>query len=389
MAPRLRPAVGKGGQAWVVCIAVFLFIACKVEDRVIWQADAGAIDAGVSHQRLGSEYPKNTVPNGYTGQVTGTAHAYTVWQGTSPMTAVGPCLSGQVAMGISASADPSCTSAAGDVSGPYNGLTVGAIQGRNVVNTAPSVNDVYSWSGASWTPGPIAVTWASDLAGSTRTNQWVAAISGNAGAGGTVPVSASLLAFTPTLGGPGLIQSQASSDVPTSLLAVQAQGANGSAVTNKTGGVLQVFSGDNQAGAGHAGFLIQGGTSAVPTYGKIQVRSTGIGGVPNDPNVIDMPWAWTSSTQAVTGGTFTPTISQTSSPLIILTGTLTSSLSVVFPNQAGFWLVDVAGLTLGAFTVTFKSGTGASTALTAGVLTSTVQVVMVVTEGANTIRINL
>lgn len=80
------------------------------------------------------------------------------------------------------------------LAGPGAGVqvaTVAGIRGRPVSASAPSTDDVYRWNGSAWAPyalATIAVTWASDLAGSSNANQYVAAISGNSGGGGAVPV---------------------------------------------------------------------------------------------------------------------------------------------------------------------------------------------------------
>jgi hypothetical protein len=90
----------------------------------------------------------------------------------------------------------------------------------------------------------------------------------------------------------------------------------------------------------------------------------------------------------VTGGTLTITAAQYMLPLIRLSGTLTSALTVVFPNQAGKWEVSISQLAgIGVTnTVTFKSGTATTTALTS--LLSTSQVPTIYTYGSNTIDIN-
>ena len=86
----------------------------------------------------------------------------------------------------------------GDVTGNSSSSTVIAIQGNKVKPaTYGSSQDGYVlyWNN---TDGYIetkavssgsSVTWANDLAGSTATNQYVAAISGNAGAGGVIPIN--------------------------------------------------------------------------------------------------------------------------------------------------------------------------------------------------------
>jgi len=49
---------------------------------------------------------------------------------------------------------------AGDVTGPISGSTVARIQGRDVSNTAPILNEALIWNGAAWAPGNVAVAIA-------------------------------------------------------------------------------------------------------------------------------------------------------------------------------------------------------------------------------------
>ena len=85
---------------------------------------------------------------------------------------------------------------AGDLAGSTNASqTVAGIKGI-MVPTPTGTNTVltYNLGAFSWgAGGGGSVTWANDLAGSTSTNQYVAAISGNGGLGGTIPINASAL----------------------------------------------------------------------------------------------------------------------------------------------------------------------------------------------------
>jgi len=49
---------------------------------------------------------------------------------------------------------------AGDVTGPVSGSTVARIQGRDVSNTAPVLNEALIWNGTAWAPGNAAVAIA-------------------------------------------------------------------------------------------------------------------------------------------------------------------------------------------------------------------------------------
>jgi hypothetical protein len=107
-----------------------------------------------------------------------------------------------------------------------------------------------------WTsPSGGGVTWADDLVNSTATDQWVASISGNAGAGGTVPLNITTLAFASGQASPSLTQSTISS-------------ASGQALT---------ISAQSATGATHNGgnLILAGGTSGSATAGNVQVQVAG------------------------------------------------------------------------------------------------------------------
>jgi hypothetical protein len=123
-------------------------------------------------------------------------------------------------------------------SNPFSGITAGSIgvyaESSNYLdptflgNTAVSLHFdsiapqvAYTpGNSANWTlPNPTTVqaalddlaandsiTWADDLAGSTNTAQYVASISGNAGAGGLIPVNATSLSFSASQTSPSIDQ---------------------------------------------------------------------------------------------------------------------------------------------------------------------------------------
>jgi len=119
----------------------------------------------------------------------------------------------------------------------YSGLI---IVGSDI--TPGSNGDVLKTVGgvATWSSGG-SVTWAADLTGSTDTNQWVAAISGSAGAGGTVPLNITTLQFASGQTSPALNQASTSS-ASGQTLTVQAQGATGA---THNGGDLYLASGSS------------------------------------------------------------------------------------------------------------------------------------------------
>ena len=88
------------------------------------------------------------------------------------------------------------TTMSGDVQlSSTGGTTVVGIDGYLIHGTA-TVGQFLALNGSSelvWTTPTSGITWANDLAGSTNTAQYVAAISGNAGGGGTIDFNASTL----------------------------------------------------------------------------------------------------------------------------------------------------------------------------------------------------
>lgn len=92
---------------------------------------------------------------------------------------------------------------------------------------------------------------------------------------------------------------------------------------------------------------------------------------------------------ALSSGTVTLTFAQYRFVYQTYTGTLTAAQTVVYPNSVALWFADisqVAGIS-GTNTLTFKSGSGSCTAITA--LNTTAQVAMIVGTGSNGCRINI
>lgn len=109
--------------------------------------------------------------------------------------------------------------------------------------------------------------------------------------------------------------------------------------------------------------------------------SYGVSGVGTSPAV--------SVVSGVTGGTTSLSAAQYICPIILLSGTLTSASTIVFPNVAGLWFVDVSGLAglSGTNTLTFQSGSATTTAITSLITNSSVFIVS--TYGGNTISLNV
>jgi hypothetical protein len=101
------------------------------------------------------------------------------------------------------------------------------------------------------------VTWADDLFGSTSTDQWVAAISGQGGLGGTVPLHVSSLLFDALQATPTIGQSSTTSATGQTLtIAPQAS----TAVNGTPGDVVIALPSPTGAGA-HAHLRITDGTA--------------------------------------------------------------------------------------------------------------------------------
>jgi hypothetical protein len=146
------------------------------------------------------------------------------------------------------------------------------------------------------------------------------------------------------------------------------QGQNSSAVTS-TGGSININPGT--------------GTSA---DGVTNIQDAGTTLVSFGPNGM----ALTSVVKSgLTGGTLTLAASEYRCPQIVLSGTLTSNLTVVYPNASFVSYVDVSGLVLGAFTLTFQSGSATTTAIAASAFTSTLQIAILMSRGGNTLAVNV
>lgn len=136
-------------------------------------------------------------------------------------------------------------------------LTVTGLQGTPVSATAPTNGQVLEYNGTNWIPTTAAsgVTWDSDLAGSNNTNQWVAAISGNGGGGGTIPLNITTLQWA---------NGQSSPTINQAALAATNTPAAGQNLTLKAQAGSNALSGNNNGGNG-GNLMLASGTAGVHT----------------------------------------------------------------------------------------------------------------------------
>lgn len=100
----------------------------------------------------------------------------------------------------------------------------------------------------------------------------------------------------------------------------------------------------------------------------------------------DNPLAVKAATSVTTAtGSVTLTAAQYCNSILVIAASLTGNLDVVFPNQLGAWDVDVSGLTLNGYTISFTSGS--TTVVAATPLLATDTLWRVVCRGTNTIAV--
>lgn len=96
------------------------------------------------------------------------------------------------------------------------------------------------------------------------------------------------------------------------------------------------------------------------------------------------PMLWGSTGLSATSGTTTLSGGQLQTPMITYTASLSNNITIVFPNAAGFWFLDLAGVVLNAHTVSVQSG---STTVVLPTTTTTKNLFMIRTQGSNVIAI--
>lgn len=159
---------------------------------------------------------------------------------------------------------PTWVTAAGDWSGSVSANVVAKINGTSVnaggALTTGHVLTATGVSSATWQANNALVTWATDLAGSSISSQIVVALTG-ASSKTIIRSTSATLEWEKATGASALRHAAQTTDVATSGLTVQAQGAFTTAATNLIGGYATVASGQG------AGATI---VAASPRHGEIQ-----------------------------------------------------------------------------------------------------------------------
>jgi hypothetical protein len=188
---------------------------------------------------------------------------------------------------------------------------------------------------------------------------------------GTVSGIQSLLVAAQGIAFPAFITSPIIAQAPTAAaganMAIESQPSTGS-----TGGNLALAAGSGSTGPNN-------GTVSLVTGG-----ATGNAIISAGPNGV----AYGSAAVALSAtGTTTLTQAQYQFPLLECTGTLTGQITLVFPNVAGFWMLDVSQVVGNSHTVTIESGSGSATITLGAGASSTSTLYFVSCTGSNQVTV--
>ena len=259
----------------------------------------------------------------------------------------------------------------------YNTGVLGVTSGSGIVITGTSQNPIISANNST--------VFGRDIAANTSTTQNVVAVTGVTG---ILPCHAANVVFDSGLA-PVITANPPAVNVFAQSMTIQAPSSNTSSTANVVGGSLILSSGYANNQAQQTYINIVGSDTTLNGVGAVQLRTSGLGGVPNDPSAGHFPFRWSIVGLTIVSGSATPlTTAQSSQPWLQVqavslggTGTI-----ITFPNTAGFWLLDLSQVTFGAFGITLQSGTASSSLITATQVTAFNQLVIVVTTGSNGIR---
>jgi hypothetical protein len=228
--------------------------------------------------------------------------------------------------------------------------------------------------GGAGSGAPIVITWGTSptiTSGASATSLTVG--TNKASASLILQQDAGITAWTLS-GGNALAMQAPSTATSISINQAATSTANGATMTiaaqtssvgGGTGGQLALQSGGGAAQAG--ALLLQVGSQTILGIG---LGSSG---------GLWMP----AGAAAVSSGATSLTAAQYLRALIQVTGSLTNNATVVFPNQIGFWIVDISGVTLNAHTLAFTSGSTTTTAIST--ITAAGDLVFISCYGGNTI----
>ena len=192
------------------------------------------------------------------GDVTGTTNANTISNLAVSKLAAGTA--GQLLLNNS-TPTPTWTTMSGDATITSAGVVkVTGIDGYAVPTPSGSNSFLQYNSGTlSWAVSASGVTWANDLAGSTSSDQYVVALTGPSGGGGTIPVAAQKLSFGSTVSSPTITQSSTTGSGDNLQILGQNSTVSGSGgtvylkggtATSGNGGAVSIYGGTGSSQAG-------------------------------------------------------------------------------------------------------------------------------------------
>jgi hypothetical protein len=152
--------------------------------------------------------------------------------------------------------------------------------------------------------------------------------------------------------------------------------APGATSTGGAGGNAFLMGGAGGVGAGANGAIGGAGMGAAGTV-YLSVGGSGGAGL----GLVAKPIT-------TTGGTLTLSVAQYLYGRLGINGSLSGALTIIFPNTTGLWLLDLTGLTTGAFTtITIQSGSASTVITSAGPSAGVGQAHWIVTNGSNTLAV--
>jgi hypothetical protein len=175
--------------------------------------------------------------------------------------------------------------------------------------------------------------------------------------------------------------------------------SNGANAAGGTGGDVTVSGGPGGAAAGATSpggnggnAFLMGGAGGTGTLSNGAIGGAGMGAAGQVYLSVAGPGGaglgLVAKSIATTGGTLSLSAAQYLFGRLGINGTLAGALTIVFPNTTGLWLLDLTGLTTGAFTtITVQSGSASTTFVAGGPTAGVGQAHWIVTNGSNTLAV--